>query len=138
MLSKQRRMRFVYFLPATFAVIRILLTVWFLVYNPLGLPLRFIQLILMGVYAGSLFSFYRLYRDGVPVLSLIAPTLVHAILIFIFKKEIVIVPFAVLFVVDIAFLASKGVKANLYPFDIEGDSDDEDFFDDDELVENAE
>lgn len=138
MLSKRRKMRFVYLLPAFIAIIRVGITLWFLISNPLDLPLRFFQLIHLGIYAVSMFSFYRLYRDGVPILSLVAPTLVHAIVIFIFKKMIVIVPFAVLFTLDVVFLASKGIKANLYPFDIEGDSDDEDFFEDEELEGNAE
>lgn len=138
MLSKQRRMRFVYYLPAFFAILRVLVTLWFLVSNPMNLPLRFIQLFHIGVYIVSNFNYYKLYNDGVPVLSLIAPTLVHAILIFIFRKLVIIKPFLVLGALDIVFLVCKSVKANLYPFYVEGEFDEDDPFAEEELSEDTE
>lgn len=135
--TKQRIMLLSYYLPGFFAVVRVAVTFWFLFYNPMGLPLRFIQVIIIGVYATFSFAYFKLYSDGVPVISVIAPTLVHAILIFVFQRTVVIAPFVVLLLLDIAYLVVKSVKANLFPFDIDG-MDDVDEFDLEEITKSAE
>ena len=137
MSSKQRMMLFSYYLPGIFALIRVGVTVWFLMSNPMGLPLRFLQVIVLVVYGIFTFTYFKLYSDGVPVISIVTPSLVHAVLIFAFKRVVVVAPFVVLLLLDIAYLVVKSVKANLFPFDIEGD-DEDDVFDLEELSENAE
>ena len=137
MSSKQRIMLLSYYLPGVFSIIRVGITIWFLVSNPMNLPLRFIQVIIIGVYVVFNFTYFKLYSDGVPVISLIAPTLVHAILIFVFQRVVIIAPFVVLLLLDIAYLVVKSVKANLFPFDIDG-MDDGDEFDLEEITGSAE
>lgn len=138
MFSKQKLMLFVYHLPGLFACGRVILTFWFLFANPFNLPLRHMQLIVLVVYAVVCFSYYKLYSDGVPVISLITPTLLHAVIVFVFMRVIAVVPFLVLLVFDAVFLVAKSVKASLYPFDIEGDEDDISLFDDAEFSQGAE
>lgn len=136
MSTKQKLMLFSYYLPGVFALIRVCVTIWFLVSNPLNLPLRFIQVFAIVVYAVFSFTYFKLYSDGVPVISLIAPSLVHAVVIFAFQRVVVVAPFVVLLLLDIAYLIVKSVKANLFPFDIDGDDEDE--FDISEFTDDAE
>ena len=126
MTAKRRIMYACYYAPGVVAAVRVLLTLWFLISDPFGLPLRFFQVILLLAYSVTLFSYFKLYSDGVPVISLIAPTLVHAVVVFVFRRIIAVVPFAILLVLDILFLIIKSVKANMYPFDVDGEEDDSD------------
>ena len=123
MLTKKRLLWMIFWAPGAVGARRIGLTVWFLVSNPLGMPLRFIQLVPLIALGVSLFMYYKLYQDGVPVISLIAPSLLHAVIIFVFQKIIVIPPFAVILILDIVYLALRGVKSNSYPFDIDEEQD---------------
>lgn len=132
MLTKRRILKMMFLLPAIVGFIRLGISMWFLIVNPLGMPLRFIQVVPMIALIVALFSYLKLYSDGVPVITVIAPTILHMVIIYIFKKQIVIIPFTVLVLIDALFLILKGVKANLFPFDIDGDDEDDIFFDDEE------
>lgn len=123
-MSKKRLLLLMFWAPLVTGLLREGVTLWFLIKNPMALPLRFFQLIPMVAIGVSLFSSYKLYQDGVPVISLIAPTMVHAVLIFVFQKHIVFVPFLPLIALDVIFLAFKGIKANSFPYDIDEDDDD--------------
>lgn len=125
MFSKRRILLGSYYLPGVVVLIRVAFTVWILGWNPMGLRFPFLQLIPLGALLGSCFGHFKLYRDAVPVISLIVPTLVHAIIIFVFLREIMILPFLPVFVPDMLYLVVKAVKANLYPFYLEGEDDDE-------------
>lgn len=138
MFSKQKQMLFVYHLPGFFAVLRTVVTLWFFFVNPFNLPLRYIQWFVLVVYAVVCFSYYKLYSDGVPVISVIAPTLIHMVIIFAFMRMLVIIPFLVLGTTDILFLTAKSIKASLYPFDTDDDDDDMSLFDDAEFSQDAE
>lgn len=134
MVAKRRLLYAVFWAPGVLALVRLAVTVWFFIQNPLGLPLRFFQLIPLIAVLVATFSYFKLYSDGVPVITVIAPTLLHAILIYVFQKRIIIIPFIVLVVIDGLFLGIKGLKSNMYPFDIEGDDDEDDLLDlEDEL-----
>lgn len=135
--TKQRIMLFCYYLPGVVTAIRVAVTLWFLITNPMGLPLRFIQLVVIGAYIAFTFTYFKLYSDGVPVISIVTPSLVHAVIIYVFKREIVIAPFVALLLLDIAYLVTKSVKASLFPFDIDG-NDKGDEFDFEDLAVNAE
>lgn len=123
--TKAKVMKTCYYMPGVFAAFRVAITLWFLISNPMDLPLRFMELIPLTFYIVYSFTYFRLYSDGVPVISIVAPVLLHAALIFAFKRVLVIAPFSVLLLLDVAYLIVKSVKANLYPFDIEGDDDDD-------------
>lgn len=125
MLTKRRKMLAVYWLPGIIGGIRLLLTALVLVWNPQGMPLRFFQIIPVVALVVALFSYFKLYSDGVPVITLLAPTILHIILVYLFRRAIVIIPFIAVFAIDIVFLVCKSVKVSLYPFDIEGKSPDD-------------
>lgn len=125
MLTKRRKMLAVYWLPGIIGGTRLLLTALVLVWNPQGMPLRFFQIIPVVALVVALFSYFKLYSDGVPVITLLAPTILHIILVYLFRRAIVIIPFIAVFAIDIVFLVCKSVKASLYPFDIEGESPDD-------------
>lgn len=134
MLNKRRFLYAIYWLPIGLAMLRVVVTMWFLIQNPLGLPLRFLQVIPMLSILIALFMYRKLFSDGVPVITVIAPTLLHAVLIYVFQKKIVLIPFIVLVLLDGIFLVAKGVKANMFPFDIEGEEEEDDFSDMEETV----
>lgn len=136
--SKRKKMLAIWILPGIMAIIRVTVTMVYLIWNPLAMPLRFFQLINIGVYIGTSFSYYKLYRDGVPVISVITPLLLHGILVFLFKRVIAWQSIVPLFVLDVLFLITKGIKSSLFPYDIEGEDDDEEMFDMDELIDEAE
>lgn len=125
MAAKRRWMLLSYYLPGALSILRVLVTLWFLIYNPLMLPLRFIQIVELIVYGVYNFTYFKLYSDGVPVISVLAPNLLHGVIVFIFKKTIPIIPLGFLIAFDSLYLVAKSVKANLYPFDIDGEEEEE-------------
>ena len=125
MFTKRRILLGSFYLPGIVVLIRLAFTIWVLWKNPMGLRLPYIQLIPLFVMMGSCFGHFKLYRDAVPVISLIVPTLLHAILIFVFLREVMILQFLPVFVPDLLYLVVKAVKANLFPFYMEGEDDDE-------------
>lgn len=138
MLTKKKLMYVTYYAPGVITAVRVFVTLWFLVSNPLGMPLRFLQLIPVGVLLAFCFTYFKLYSDGVPVISLIAPTLVHFVLVYVFERVIVVLPFAVLLLLDILYLIVKSVKANMFPFDFDNDDDPEGLDDVEEFLSHAE
>ena len=129
MSSKRKKMLFCYYLPVIIALIRFIVTFVYFMWNPLNLSLRYLQVIVLLIYVAHIFMYLKLFDDGVPVISIIAPDLVHWIIIFVFMKEIQLLQIGILFAIDIIFLCTKGLKASYFPFDIDGD-DEEDLFDD--------
>lgn len=125
MFSKRKLLLFMYYLPGIVLIIRIIFTVWTLYSNPLGLRFPYAQLIPLGAMMCSCFGHFKLYRDTVPVVTLIVPTLLQGVLIAVFTKTIMIVPFLPVFIPDILYLIVKSVKASLFPFYMEGEDDDD-------------
>lgn len=123
--TKRRILLGSYYLPGVVVLARLLFTLWILIWNPMKMPLPYIQLIPVGVLVVSCFGHFKLYRDAVPVISLMAPTILHIVIIFVFMRVLVIVPFLPVLVLDVLYLVVKAVKANLFPFYLEGDDDDE-------------
>lgn len=126
MFTKRKLLMFMYYLPGIVLIIRVIFTAWTFYNNPLGLRFPYAQLIPLGVMVGSCFGHFKLYRDAVPVVSLLVPTLLQAVLIAVFTKTIMIVPFLPVFIPDILYLVVKSIKASLFPFYTEGE-DDEDY-----------
>lgn len=127
MSTKKRILLSSYYLPGIVVLIRIFFTAWTFYSNPLGLRLLFIQVVPLCVLLGSCFGHFKLYRDGVPVISLMTPNILHFILIIVFYKKVMIVPFLPIVIPDILYLVVKSVKANLFPFYVEGEDDDIDY-----------
>ena len=127
----------IFYAPGVIAAIRLAVTLLVFIANPARMPLRFLQVIPLCILGVSVFTYFKLYSDGDPVISLMVPTIMHILIIFVFKKQFVIVPFALLLVLDVGYLVVKGLKASMYPFEIEGDEDGTDNFDDLEVDEPA-
>lgn len=125
MKHKKLLMLSTYYAPGIIALIRITVTMWFFVKDPLGMPLRFLQIVPLIAICVTLFMHFKLYQDGVPVITVIAPTLVHAVLMYVFERKLVFIPFLLLLGLDIVFLSLKGAKASLFPFDIDDDTEDD-------------
>ncbi len=128
MKNKRRLMLLVYWLPIVIGLLRILITFSILLWNPMNMIFRFMQIIPVIIYLVILFMYLKLFMDNDPIVTLIAPSLVHFLIIFGFKRIISIVPFLPLIIIDIAFLIAKGLKAVAFPFVVEGDEDIEDEF----------
>lgn len=124
MFTKRKLLMYMFYLPGIVFLIRAVFTVWTLGWNPLGLRLPYIQLIPLAVMGASCFGHFKLYRDAVPVISLIVPTLLHAVMVFVFTKTVMVVPLLPVFAPDVVYLIVKSVKANMFPFYIEGEDDD--------------
>lgn len=112
-----------YWLPIAIAAIRLILTVMVFIWNPMHLPLRFLQVIPLLVLGFSIFMYMKLYTDSDPIVTLIAPSIVHFLLIFAFRREIVLIPFAPLVFIDLVYLIVKGIKSTAFPFEVEGEEE---------------
>lgn len=130
MKSRIFRLKVFFYAPVVIALLRCLVTFIIFVMNPQNMSLRFLQIIPVGVLLFSLFTYLKLYSDGDPVISLLLPTILHFIVILVFKRSVEIIPFLVPLFFDGAYLVVKGIKASLYPFEIEGEEEEEDDFQD--------
>lgn len=138
MKQMRRRLLTAFYAPIVVGVLRIVVTVGIFIFNPLALPWPFFQFISLGVLAWSLFSYVKLYRDSDPIVSLLLPTIAHFLLIFAFQRRVVLIPFIPTLVIDLVYLVLKGLKAVMFPFEIEGEEDaDLEFFEDEEEQVNA-
>ncbi len=126
MKNMRRKLLLAYYMPIAVGVLRVLTTMAVFVWNPQALPLRFIQVIPLIVLLVSLFSYMKLFTDNDPIVSLLLPTIVHFLVIFGFRRQVVLIPFLPLVVLDIVYLFVKGLKATMFPFEIEGEEDYED------------
>ena len=123
MKNKKRILLAAYWAPTVVAILRVLLTIYVLVWNPLELSLRFIQVICIIIYGVTIFTYMKLFSDGDPIVLLLFPSIAHFLLIFGFRRVIQVVPFLPLVITDIVFLFLKGMKSTLYPFEVEGDEE---------------
>ena len=130
MKSHIKFLKAVFYAPALVALFRVLLTLLVIIWNPMGMPLRLIQLFPLAVLVCSVFAYLKLYSDGDPVISLMVPTIAHILIILAFRKELVIVPFIPTLALDMIYLVLKGIKAAAFPFEIEGEEEDVDEYDD--------
>lgn len=129
-MTKRQQMLLLYFLPLVFALFRIIL-VFILFYAVPNMHFKFLQFFtLIGVFV-SCFAQYRLYIDGIPVVSVLVPTIVQSILSAIFYGEVLLLPTIVIFLFDIFFLFLKGVKQTVIPFTTDKDTLEFIDFDDD-------
>ena len=118
------KLKIAFAFPGIISAIRILLTMFVLVYNPLDMPLRFIQVVPMFVVMWNLVSYYILYTDSTPVIPLLLPTIIHFVIILVMTKVVILVPFIPFLVVDFVYIIIKYIKSSMFPFEMEGDEDD--------------
>lgn len=133
MKSRIKLLKTMFYLPVAIAAVRCLLTLVILVGNPQNMSFRFFQIFPLGILLFSMFTYMKLYSDGDPVITLMLPTIIQFLAIFIFKRKLEIVPFILPLMLDIIFLVVKGIKATSFPFEIEGEDSLEDDFQDLEL-----
>lgn len=126
MSDKRKLMLLSYYATGMLSLIRVLVTLWLLFY-PVIFPLRYIQFVNIVIYLVFNFMYFKLYIDSVPVISIVLPTLLHITLMVVFNGRIVILPFAILLLLDILFLISRGVKSNLFPFDFDSDASEDEW-----------
>ena len=127
MRSKILLLRTMFYLPIAISIARILLTIVIFVWNPQDMPLRFLQIIPMLVVASYCFLYLKLFNDSTPVISLLLPTIIHIALVSVFAGAVVIIPFILPICIDIIYIIVKGIKGSSFPFEVEGESDDDSF-----------
>lgn len=130
MKSKVTLLKSMYYMPAVVGSLRCVITLVILIWNPQHMSFRLLQVFPLLVLLFTLFSYMKLYSDGDPVVSLLLPTIVQFLAILLFKRTLEIVPFIVPLLLDVIFLVVKGIKAEAFPFEIEGDEENEDDFHD--------
>lgn len=119
MRALRMKMLIIHKLPIIIALIRVVFTILTLVWNPLYMRFRFFQLIPLLVLLANIFRYVKLYSDSDPIAILLIPTILHFIVVLAIKRELSIIPFIPILVVDIIYLVAKGFKASLYPFEID-------------------
>jgi len=67
--------------------------------------------------------YYKLYSDGDPIITVMLPSIIHFVIILILKKQVEIIQFLPLVLLDILFLIVKGVKGSMFPFVFEGEDE---------------
>lgn len=125
MSARTRKLWVAFYTPMVVIGIRILLTLIVLIWNPWHLSLPVLQLIPVIVLLVTLFMYTQFFTDGVPVVSLLVPSILHFLVILAFRRRVEIMPFIPLLVTDIMVLVVKGIKASYFPFEIEGDEEDD-------------
>ena len=119
----------VFYLPVILGITRVAFTLVIAFVNPFGMAFRLLQIIPAAVIVGSLFMYLKLFSDNVPVVSLLVPSIAHFLLIVAFKREVEIVPFLLPLFLDMLFIVGKTFKASAFPFEFEGDEQEDDLLD---------
>ena len=122
MKTRLRLMKLFWILPTICGIFRIMLTVICLFFNPFQMQFIAMQVIPLVILLSSLFSYLLLYRDTVPVITLLLPSIVQFILVLIFTRKVQILPYIVFCGLDFIYILIKSLKASLYPFEIENSS----------------
>lgn len=135
MKSKVTLLKAMYYMPVVIGCLRCVITLVILIWNPQQMSLRFLQVLPLLVLMFTLFSYLKLYSDGDPVVSLLLPSIAQFLIILVFKRTLEIVPFVVPLLLDAMFLVAKGIKAEAFPFEVEGEEEHEDDFNDLEIEE---
>lgn len=118
------KLKLIFYMPTVAVALRAAFTIWVFVANPQQMFFRYIQLVPLCVLIAYTFMYHKLFDDGVPVITLLVPTILHFLFVLLFKEVVQIVPFIAPLVLDCIYLAVKSVKASSFPFIIEGDEED--------------
>lgn len=109
----------IYYLPATAAVFRLIVTLMMLIFASDGFHFKVIQLVSLCIIAASCFRQYRLFVDGIPVISLTVPTILQCVLSAAFFGEVPLFQVVFIALFDLIFLFTKGYKPTQIPFQID-------------------
>lgn len=123
-----------YYAPMVLSWLRITLTVVEFIWRPFMLPFCWFQIVPIISYLVDLVCYRILYMDRVPVVLLSLSSVFHFVMVVVFLKRIPVYEFIPFVVMDVAFLVVAGVKATLFPFEVEGEEGDEEIEEDDEFV----
>lgn len=122
----KKRILFAGFLaPGVIALIRLVVTLYICIWRPSFLPLHWFQLIPLLAIGVHCFMYFKLFRDGVPVISVLLPTMLHFVIVLFVVHIMAIAPFVLLMAIDILFLIACGIKSSMFPYSIDEDDEDE-------------
>lgn len=130
MKSRIQFLKAMFYLPVFVALLRLVVTLIVLIWNPLGMSFRFLQLVPALVIGVSVFCYAKLYMEPVPIISLIVPSILQFLFILVFKRTLELAPFLPLFLLDVVFLVVMALKLSFFPFEIDGDEEPEDEYED--------
>ena len=119
-----RELRWVYHTPFLIGWFRVAMTILLIFWNFLHIPLVGMQLLSVCTYCVSIFQ-YRMFKNDVPVISIILPLILHWALAGVLNKQVVIVGMIPLMVLDLLYLGVLMLKASKFPFVIDGEEDEE-------------
>ena len=129
-MNKRKEMLAFYYLVGIVMLLAVCIRFTFLIWNPLGLWFRWLQIVPIVLYAVYAFMYFKLYSDSVPVITILSTTVVHGVLCYVFTKTVAWRPLLVLVSIDILYIVVASCKASWFPFVIDGEEEDEDTFDD--------
>lgn len=129
-MTKRKEMLTFYYIVGFAIVLALCVRIIFIIFNPLGLWLRWFQIIPCLLYAAYAFMYFKLYMDTVPIISLLTTTLVHGVISYVFTKTVAWKALLVLVCVDVLYIGMCACKAAWFPFVTDKDDEEEDLFDD--------
>lgn len=121
MTSKQRLMLLVFKSVGFVGMVNVIIRFLIIVINPMQVPLIMIQLITELAYLVHLVTYFKFYKDSIPILTIIVPTLLHGVFSFLFKKTVPWVTLLGFLVLDCFYIVLVAYKASYYPFVYDGD-----------------
>lgn len=116
-------LRVAYYSVIVAALLRIAATIIIIAANPFNTPLPILQLLPTGIICCSLFAYVKLYRDGVPVISLILSDVAIFCIQWAFNDAVVWIPFLLPWGADVLYLIVKMIKVEKFPFEVEGEEE---------------
>lgn len=112
---KTKLLKFIHYFTFILGLINILLLLYFIFFNPFDVKLVWILVLPIAVFIYDLFSYYKLYKDNVPVITLVIPYILHIGLTYLFYKQISWKCFLILICSSIVYMLYKIFKVSLYP-----------------------
>ena len=123
MTSKQRLMLLVFKSVGFVGVVNMIIRFLIIIINPMSVPLITVQLITVVAYLVHLVTYFKFYKDSVPILTIMVPTLLHGVLSLLFTKTVPWFTLLGFLILDCFYIAIVAYKASYYPFVYDGDDD---------------
>lgn len=114
-MTSDKMLLFIYRAPKVYGWFRIVFTLILFVHNFLKLPLLPLQAIAIIGYLIALFN-YSFFKNDVPIMSIFLPNILYYAVVVVVTKNILIVEFLPLLIIDITFVLLLWVKAIKWPF----------------------
>lgn len=119
-MTKLRLLQIIQYLSLILGIFNILLLLYFIFFNPFNIKLVWILVIPIITFTYDLFTYYKLYQDNVPVITLFVPYLFHIGLSYLFYKQISWKGFLILIIASLIYMLYKMFKVSVYPLQKEG------------------